>query len=394
VGEGLFHSVYSLLGVGDQDWLTQSDIAVIVPLVTRGDKPIVLGMLAIGRRRDAIGFSKDDLEFLKAEAVLVTLACDSLNSRRGSVTSAGTLEEVAIQCSACGRVEAWESGEVGCSCGGAWGPAVLPKQLADLRIEQWLGSGAMGAVYRASDTRLERVVAVKTLTWLSSEAAKRSLVEARTMARLSHANVAVLFGTYQWQGTPVLSMEYLAGGTLSNRLSRGPIDYQSAASIAQQLAGGLEYLHATGLCHGDIKPSNVGFNADGVPKFLDFGLSRATCRPTGDAAPRRLVGGTPAYLAPWAWSDDVSEASLDVWALSVVLFEMILGRHPYGARRDADDIAERARTVADELRGTVPEPLCELVADALSAIPERRPGTATEFKRRLSIAAGSPLAAG
>src|SRR4029079_9436784 len=113
------------------------------------------------------------------------------------------------------------------------------------------------------------------LPWLRAVAAERVLTEARTMASLSYEDVAVVYGVEQWRGTPLLVMEYLVGGTLSQRLRRGRLDDSEASVLVRLLARSLARVHGRGLYHGDIKPSNIGFAPGGAPKLLDFGLARA-----------------------------------------------------------------------------------------------------------------------
>ena len=188
---------------------------------------------------------------------------------------------------------AWQPDAPACTCGGAWSWAALPHVVADrFALDARLGSGGMGVVYRATDTVLNRVVAIKTLPKLSAAAADRLIVEARAMAALSHPHIAVLYGTDTWRETPLLLMEYLAGGTLAARIRSARLDGRAGLRLAATLAGALQYLHVSGWYHGDIKPSNIGFTEQGAPKFLDFGLSRAWA----DAAPPQ-AGTLPVPLS-------------------------------------------------------------------------------------------------
>ena len=217
-----------------------------------------------------------------------------------------------------------EAGEPpGCACGSAYVATEVPKFLAGkFRLTRRLGAGGMGAVYLARDLRLERDVAIKILTARSLGRLVGLKPEAWAMSTVTHPGVAQIHGVESWRGRPFLVVEFLPGGTLEDRLRDGPIDPAEAVSVVARLAGALAALHEKGFLHGDIKPSNIGFTAEGSPKLLDFGLARAV----DDAA---IVGGTLPYLSPEVLAGRPAEEADDVWSLSVVLYEMVLGRHPF-----------------------------------------------------------------
>lgn len=346
------NSYYRLMTPDDRAWIAEQGVSVLVPVASGRTGGGLLGIIAIKNRRNALAFSRDDLRFLRAAAASAGLACDVIQSEANpSGRHAGVdSEEVGIQCTGCGRVETWLAANGRCTCGGGWEPAVLPKHLVgQFEVVQKLGAGGMGVVYRAKDLTLGRDVAVKTLTRLAEDSATHLLVEARTMAGLSHAHVAVLFGIEMWRSTPILVMEYLSGGTLAARLRGGPLPAYEAVRIAKLLASALEHLHRNGLYHGDIKPSNIGFTADGIPKFLDFGLSRAitTRSALGGPDPNPLsFCGTWAYSSPEVRSGAAPGPALDIWALCVTLCESVLGTHPF-------PIAETNAEIAAGVTGAV-----------------------------------------
>ena len=150
--------------------------------------------------------------------------------------------------------------------------------------------------------------------------------EAWAMARVAHAGVAQIYGVESWRGRPFLVVEFLPGGTLAARLGEGPIPAPQSVAVTVHLAEALAALHRAGYLHGDVKPSNIGFTADGLPKLLDFGLAR----PAGNAA---VAGGTLRYLSPEVLSGRPAEAADDVWSLCVVLYEMVSGDHPFAGWR-------------------------------------------------------------
>ena len=165
--------------------------------------------------------------------------------------------------------------------------------------------------------------------------------EAWAMSTVTHPAVAQIHGVESWRGRPFLVVEFLAGGTLEDRLRDGPLAPSQAVSVVARLADALAALHEKGCLHGDVKPSNIGFTAEGSPKLLDFGLAHSV----DDAA---MVGGTLPYLSPEVLTGRPAEAADDVWSLCVVLYEMVSGRHPFagGAPEEVQRRIRRQRLAA------------------------------------------------
>ena len=283
----------------------------------------------------------------------------------------------ALECPACGCVAGSEE-PLGCACGPAYVETEVPRLLAGrFRLTQRLGAGGMGAVYLAHDVRLDRHVAVKTLAGTSVSRMMGLQPEAWAMARVAHAAVAQIYGVESWRGRPFLVVEFLPGGTLAARLGDGPISAPQSVAVTIHLAEALAALHRAGYLHGDVKPSNIGFTADGLPKLLDFGLAR----PANNAA---VAGGTLRYLSPEVLSGRPAEAADDVWSLCVVLYEMVSGEHPFagGKVEDVEDrirrqrLGRRARSASDtRMQSTVVAFAATVLATARSA----RPATARAF---------------
>jgi serine/threonine-protein kinase len=268
-----------------------------------------------------------------------------------------------------------------------------------------LGAGAMGVVYLAHDEALDRAVALKTLPRILPEAVQRLRREARAMASVSHPAVATIHGVESWRAAPVLVVEFLAGGTLADRLRQGPILEAEVVAIARQVLGGLKHLHRAGLLHRDLKPSNIGFTAEGAAKVLDFGLSRlvvggpparSMSGRDSDGVPHNEtalnsgatgVAGTPLYMSPEVLDGRSPDAGFDLWALAIVMREALAGRHPW-AGLGVEEVLRRIREVgAAEPAADVPrcsEPLAALLARALARDRKRRPQTADEFERELA----------
>jgi serine/threonine-protein kinase len=252
--------------------------------------------------------------------------------------------------------------------------SLTPAAPPGLTLEAEIGRGGMGRVFRARHVRLDRAVAVKFLPpELAADPAfeARFAREARALALLSHPHVVGVhdFGTTE-SGESYLVMELVPGGTLAHRL---PLPVAEAVRVAIEICDGLAYAHGKGLVHRDIKPENVLFDEDGRAKVADFGIARLAESTGGDTLTRpSLVLGTPAYMAPEARAGVAPDPRMDVFAVGVLLAQMITGRLPDGN--------------LDELPG----PVAALVRRATAADPRQRPGNAAEL--RAALAAVAPLA--
>lgn len=203
-----------------------------------------------------------------------------------------------------------------------------------------IGAGGMGEVYRAKDTKLGRDVAIKTLS-ASLAADKDRLArferEAKLLAALNHPHIASVYSLDQHEGTAYLTMELVEGETLEQRLRGGPLPVEEALNVARQIAEALEAAHAKGVVHRDLKPANIMVTPDGVVKVLDFGLAKVFSGDVNEANPlhsptlslamtqRELVLGTAGYMSPEQASGQATDQRADIWALGVVLYEMLTG---------------------------------------------------------------------
>ena len=223
--------------------------------------------------------------------------------------------------------------------------ATDPARIGPYEIIREIGRGGMGVVYLARDARLDRNVALKELPpdlAADPDRLVRFEREARALAQLNHPNVASIFGIEESGGRKLLVLEFVDGGTLADRVDRGPIPIDQAIEIAEQIAAGVEAAHETGVIHRDLKPGNIGLTADGVVKVLDFGLAKAatadsssdlTSLPTV-TTPRSptiagAIMGTAAYMSPEQARGRKVDKRTDVWAFGVILFEMIAGVNPF-----------------------------------------------------------------
>jgi len=198
-------------------------------------------------------------------------------------------------------------------------------------VEEHLGGGGMGIVYQARDVRLARPVALKFLPPRladSEEARRRFVREARSAARLDHPHIARIYETSTSdQGLRYIAMAYYDGETLKTRIGRGPLPVRRALLYAEQVAGGLAEAHEAGIVHRDVKPSNVVIASPGETKLLDFGVAKAIKETRLTRSGQRL--GTVSYMSPEQAEGGSVGPPADVWALGVVLYEMLVGTRPF-----------------------------------------------------------------
>ncbi len=332
-------TVFDLLPPEDAAWAAAAGAAAVAPVA--GPGAATVGLLVAGARADGARLCPVDLAFLDALASASGLALERL--RLEGAPGARAEEPPARECGRCGRVAAApEAGERCAACGGTWAAAPVPAMLAGkFLVERRIGAGGMGTVYRARDVALDRAVAVKTLAGADPQRLARLKREAQALAAQAHPGIAQIHGLETWRGRPLLIMEHLDGGTLAARLAEGPLAPADAVGVTAELAGALAALHAAGYRHGDVKPSNVAFTAQGTVKLLDFGLAGLS----GSGAP--VAGGTVPYLSPEALGGAPAAVADDVWALGVVLYEMVAGRRPFsGATAAAVAEAIRRRSLA------------------------------------------------
>ena len=206
----------------------------------------------------------------------------------------------------------------------------LPARLGHYQIERKLGEGGMGVVYAARDEKLQRAVALKTMSSLAQDdtARKRFWREARAAAAVNHPNICQIYEIGEDAGMLFIAMELLEGAPLSERLQGAPLGVAETVSTGLGILNALSALHARGVIHRDLKPSNVFLTPHGV-KLLDFGLARPTVHePTGahDLTRVGTVMGTPRYMSPEQALGETLDARTDLFATGAILFEMLAGR--------------------------------------------------------------------
>ncbi len=251
-----------------------------------------------------------------------------------------------------------------------------------------LGGGGMGVVYQARDLRLDRLVALKVLPpdlTRDAEAKARFMQEAKAASGLDHPNICTVHDIDETpDGQLFIVLAYYAGETLKQLIARGPLPLDLAFDLATQIAHGLQKAHAAGIVHRDIKPANVMVTADGVAKIVDFGLAKLVDA-TGLTRPGTTLG-TVAYMSPEQTRGEAVDARSDLWALGVVLYEMVAGRMPFGgdsAAATATAIQQQTPTPLTAIRSGVPLELDRVVARALARDRTERFQTAADLAAEL-----------
>ncbi len=218
-------------------------------------------------------------------------------------------------------------------------PALAGRTIRHYRVLERIGAGGMGEVYRCHDEHLDREVALKVLsagTLADDTARSRFRHEAQSCSRISHPNIAAVYDFDTEAGIDFLVTEYVPGTTLSERLAAGPLAESEVLRLGRQLAEGLAEAHSYGLVHRDLKPGNLRITPQGQLKILDFGLARTLAvvgadSPTSSSNTEGFVAGTLAYMAPEQLRGEPLDARSDLFAVGMVLYEMIAGEHPFPA---------------------------------------------------------------
>ena len=283
---------------------------------------------------------------------------------------------------------------------------MIGQTLSHYRITAALGAGGMGEVYRASDTRLGREVAIKVLpAGFASDPDRRARFEreAQAVAALSHPNIVAIHDTGLSEGDgsappqAFVVMELLTGQTLRERLASGALPVRKAVDIAVQVARGLGAAHGKGIVHRDLKPENIFVLEDGQVKILDFGLARPLAAPsaaseTVAATDPGTVLGTVGYMAPEQVRGQAVDARADVFALGIVLYEMVTGTRAFQRDTPADTMTAILTTDPPELAGSRPDlspALDRIIRHCLEKNPAERFQSARDVAFALEALSGS-----
>ena len=399
-------------------WLEQTGASLLVPVL--GQERALVAVLVLGGKRSEEAYSTDDRELLASIAAQVGLGLDVARLQRRMAEEAPTTmsrpttmtrqpSPPMLECPRCGRCE--DAGTAVCPADGTplrVGPT--PRVIDNkYRVDQLLGRGGMGAVYRSRDVRLDRQVAVKVVRpelLDDNDARRRFRREAQLVARLQHPGIVSIFdfGTLE-SGGAYLVMELVRGEDLRRVLHReGRLEPVRAVRILTAVCGAIEAAHQEGVLHRDLKPENILLpGGDVEAKVLDFGVAKllekrgrvADEEPAEVHATLTMAGtivGTPAYMAPEQLRARPAGPRTDVFALGVIAYEMLTGDLPFSRGALTDVVLAQAGGARGlrELNATIAPPLDRAVMRALSMDPEDRPASAHAFATAMTASLTEP----
>ena len=267
----------------------------------------------------------------------------------------------------------------------------VPKKLGKYDILQKIGAGAFADVYKASDTVLDRTVALKIPApfLLRDPGFVDSFQrEARAAANLKHPNIVTIYDLGEIEGVYYIAMEYLPGRTLGDLIKEeGALPLDRALDITEQVAEALDYSHAQGLVHRDVKPSNIIVNDEGHATLTDFGLVKAMAEAT--LTSKGAIVGTPEYMSPEQAEGKPADRRSDIYSLGIVLYQMLTGKVPFSADSTPATLYAHVHTPLPPLRDSLPDlppSVEEIVRRLLAKTPEDRYQTAGAFADALRVA--------
>ena len=206
---------------------------------------------------------------------------------------------------------------------------LIGKTINGYQVESVIGRGGMAAVYRAQQVSMGRTVALKVLPqqYLDDDTyIQRFQREVAIISRLEHRNIVPVYDYGEYEGQPYIVMRHMSSSSVDNLLKNGPLSVEKVLEIIQQIAPALDYAHAKSVLHRDLKPSNILLDDEGAAYLTDFGIARVLGEGAGSPIPPQGVVGTPAYMSPEQGQGRPLDGRSDVYALGVVLFELLTGR--------------------------------------------------------------------
>ncbi len=286
-------------------------------------------------------------------------------------------------------------------------PALEPNaQLGHYRIVERVGAGGMGVVYKATDTTLDRLVALKVVRpeLLQDDSLRRLEREARALASLNHPCVAAIHGLEEAAGTRFLVLEYVPGPTLAERLRRGPLPMREAMLVTKQIAEALEAAHAAGIVHRDLKPANIKVSEGGQVKVLDFGLAKSVqhthavpadslATMTGALTREMTVVGTAAYMSPEQACGRTVDSRTDIWSFGCVLYEVLTASRAFGGETVTEIVAAVIEREPDwqALPSDIPAAVLSMLRRCLRKDPQSRLRDIGDARIELEDALAGPL---
>ncbi len=277
----------------------------------------------------------------------------------------------------------------------------MEQQVGRYKIKGQLGKGAMGVVFLAEDTLLDRQAAIKTVDFAQDDSAQREFLrerlmrDARAAAGLSHPNIVGVYDVFEQDASAYLVLEYVDGETLADALNRTPVpDAAYSIGILRAMAAALDYTHSRGVIHRDIKPANVMIDRAGTPKIMDFGIARIA--DTRTTTPTGMVMGTIEYMSPEQVKGESVDGRSDQFALAAVAYRMLTGGTMFGphslatlAYKTVNETAPPATT----RNSSLPRAVDAAISKGLAKNPVERYASCTDFVNALAAALSSPAPA-
>ncbi|UCE21405.1 MAG: serine/threonine protein kinase, partial [Candidatus Aminicenantes bacterium] len=260
---------------------------------------------------------------------------------------------------------------------------MIGKTISHYKILEKIGEGGMGVVYKAEDTKLKRIIALKFLPrelTRDQEARDRFMKEAQAAAALDHPHICTVHEIDEVDGNTFIAMAYIEGQSLKEKIEAGPLKINEAVEVALQVAEGLKEAHDKGITHRDIKPANIMLTEKGQAKIMDFGLAKLEWG--ADLTKTATILGTIAYMSPEQARGERVDLRTDIWSLGCVLYEMLSGHRPFTSEQDQAtiySILNESPQPLTSLKKELPQELERTVNKCLEKDPDKRYQKAKEI---------------
>jgi serine/threonine-protein kinase len=273
-------------------------------------------------------------------------------------------------------------------------PQIASRRSRSIHLGEQIGKGGFGAVYRATQTLIEREVAIKVILPQYAdqpEFIRRFEAEAQLVARLEHPHIVPLYDYWREPGVAFLVMRLLRGGSLHNWLQQGPLPIETTAQLIAQIGGAVHVAHAAGVVHRDLKPANILLDDARNAYLADFGIAKDLAQPHEAIALAGAFVGSPAYSSPEQIRAEPVTPQTDIYALGILLYELLTGQRPFNGPNSAAFIQQHLTASVPPLaeqRSGMPGELDNVIQRATAKVPSARYTDALEFVAAMQAALG------